>query len=149
MAGSSKRRTPEEALRIAVEDLGGLQEVGARLRPEIDPILAGQWLAHCLTATKRDKLSLAQVQRIWEWAHAIGAHEGFEAFAASLGYTAVAHTPEAQLAEALKRAEQARAHAEATARDLQTILDNPQLVALMRAAHINVDAASGVQGAGR
>lgn len=143
---NTTHRSPEEALRIAVEALGGLQEVGARLRPDMDPIIAGQWLAHCLTAGKRDKLSLAQERRVWEWAHVIGAHEGFDAYARSLGYTAVAHTPEAQLADALKRAALARDDATATARDLQNLIDNPRLLATLRAAHVNVDALGSGEG---
>ena len=49
-------KTPEEALRISVDALGGLQDVGAELRheSEMDPISAGQWLSHCLIPTKRE-----------------------------------------------------------------------------------------------
>jgi hypothetical protein len=42
----------------------------------------------------------------------------------------------------MKAAEQARAQAEETARNLQTLLENPKLLATMRAAHLNVEAAA-------
>lgn len=136
------RKTPEECLRMAVDALGGLQEVGNMLRPDIDPMVAGQWLSHCLTATKRDKLSESQRVMIWQRAHAIGAHEGYQAFARSLGYTAEPTSPDAQLLDAYKRAEAARQAAAEAANDLATLIDNPRLLAAMRAANINVEAIS-------
>jgi hypothetical protein len=137
---NNTRKTPEECLRIAVESLGGLQEVGHMLRPDMDPALAGQWLSHCLTSTKRDKLSEQQRHLIWRRAHAIGAHEGYQAFARSLGYSADPITVDAQLVDAIKRAEAARLVAAETANDLASILDNPRLIATLKAANINVDA---------
>lgn len=134
------RKTPEECLRIAVDDLGGLQEVGHILKPDMSPEAAGQWLSHCLTAGKRDKLSESQRHLIWRKAFAIGAHEGYQAYARSLGYSAEAVAPDAQLVEAVKRAEAAQAAAVETAQDLAQLLDNPRLLATLRAHNVNVDA---------
>jgi hypothetical protein len=123
---NATRKTLEEALRIAVDALGGLQQVGHDLRPDLEPDIAGQWLSHCLTATKRDKLSLSQQRHIFRAAHAAGEHAGFEALAATCGYTA---TP---FAEAAKR------EAIEAARDLELLSDNPRLLAIMRAANLKV-----------
>jgi hypothetical protein len=137
------RRAPEEALRASVDALGGLQEVGHALKgADSDPVLAGQWLSHCLTESKRDKLSLSQIVHVFKRASAIGEHDGFAIFALLCGYQVQPIGVEAQLAEAMKAAEQARAQAEETARNLQTLLENPKLLATMRAAHLNVEAAA-------
>jgi len=140
MGAKTNRRTPEEALRASVAGIGGLQEVGSQLKPESDPVLAGQWLAHCLTADKRDKLSLAQIVLIFHRAYLQGEHDGFQQFAALCGYEAKPVLPEELLAVALKRAQQAKADADETARNLQTLIENPKLLATLKAAHVNVGA---------
>lgn len=134
------RRSPEEALRASVDALGGLQEVGHVFKADIDPALAGQWLAHCLTAVKRDKLSLSQVVHIFRGAHAIGDHDGFAMFARLCGYQAQAIGVDAQLSDALRQAREARAHAEESARHLQTFIEDPKLLATLKAHGVNVDA---------
>lgn len=134
----SIRRTPEEALRASVDALGGLQAVGHTFKPEADPILAGQWLAHCLTAAKRDKLSLAQIVHVFKSAHAAGEHDGFAVFALLCGYRVEAVGIDAELAEAKRRAEKAVAEAIEAARHLQSLADNPELLARMQAAGLKV-----------
>jgi hypothetical protein len=133
-------RTPEEALRASVDALGGLQKVGHGFKPETDPALAGQWLSHCLTKGKRDKLSLDQVVHIFKQAHAAADHDGFAVFALLCGYQVQPLGVDAQLADALRQAREAQERAEETARNLQTIIDNPKLLATLRAAHVNVGA---------
>lgn len=99
-------RTPEEALRLCVDALGGLQAVGHRLKGEdSDPVLAGVWLSHALTATCRDKLSLSQIVWIFREAHEIGFHAGVDDFAEIIGYRVVATlNPKEQLADLAREA---------------------------------------------
>ena len=135
---NATRKTLEEALRIAVDALGGLQQVGHDLRPDLEPDIAGQWLSHCLTAAKRDKLSLSQQRHIFRAAHAAGEHAGFEAFAATCGYTATPFAADTQFVDAVKRAEAAKREAIEAAHDLELLSDNPRLMAIMRAANLKV-----------
>lgn len=132
------QRTPEECLRISIDALGGLQQVGHCLRPELDPVLAGQWLAHCTQESHSQKLSEAQEATIWRKAYAIGSHAGFQAYAQSMGYQAVPISTDAQLVEAVKRAEAAKREATEAARDLSMLVENPRLLAQMQAAGLKV-----------
>lgn len=103
--------TFEEILRGAIDALGGLKVVGHRLQPHKHPILAGQWLSHCLDDERREKLELAQVVLILQMAKGRGYHAGAEALAGLLGYRVVAIVSEAeQLADLVRKAE---AHAAA------------------------------------
>lgn len=105
------RPTTEAALRSAVDALGGLQVVGHRLRPEIDPILAGQWLAHCLDPERREKLAFEQVAWIFAQAKLAGAHAGFAQLAEVCGYRVTAVLdPKDELADLVRRAESALRH---------------------------------------
>jgi hypothetical protein len=135
---TDNRRTPEEALRIAADAMGGLQEAGFVLRPDVDPTLAGHWLGHCLTATKRDKLALSQIVLLFRRANTIGEHAGFAAFAAACGYAATPITPEAEFAAAIKRADAARREASQAAADLDELSRRPELLARMEAAGLKV-----------
>ena len=133
--------TPEEAIRKSVDSAGGMKAIGHALRPELEPATADEWLVHCLTASRREKLSLAQLVYIFRQANQIAGHAGFNAFCRLCGYgTAEPLLPEAQLAEASKRALAAKHEAEAAVHDLQTLIDNPRLLATMRAAGLKVDA---------
>lgn len=134
----SIRRSPEEALRASVESLGGLQEVGHGLKPESDPVLAGQWLAHCLSRDKRDKLSLAQIVHIFKRAHGAGEHDGFAVFALLCGYQVNPVGIDAELAAAVKRAQDAAVEAAEASKHLQMLAENPELMARMKAAGLNV-----------
>jgi hypothetical protein len=132
------RKSPEEALRQAADALGGLQCAGHLLQPDKDPAIAGHWLGHCLTSTKRDKLALSQIVMLFRRAGLLGAHDGFATFAACCGYAATPITPEAEFAAALKRAETIKAEACRAAADLETLLDNPELLARMQAAGLKL-----------
>jgi hypothetical protein len=68
----------------------------------------------------------------------LGAHDGFATFAACCGYAATPITPEAEFAAALKRAETIKAEACRAAADLETLLDNPELLARMQAAGLKL-----------
>src|SRR5690348_9405745 len=97
--------TIEEALRTAIDALGGLKVVGARLRPHLDPVLAGQWLAHCLDHERREKLELGQVDLILRLAKARGFHRAAESIAAGWGYRVTAILdPTEEIADLSRRA---------------------------------------------
>lgn len=130
----------DEALRTAVEALGGLKEVGHLLRPDIDPVSAGQWLSHCLSQGKRDKLASTQIDYIFDHAAQIGAHEALQGWCRGrgAGYTAAPTAPAVALAEAQQRALAAKQEAEQAAQDIQQLIDNPRLFATMRAAGLKV-----------
>ncbi len=132
------KRTPEEALRASVDALDGLQAVGATLRTDIDPVLAGQWLSHCLTATKRDKLALTQIVRIFREAAALGEHDGFAMFAELCGYDVRPNDIENGLRIARDAAQVALREAQELARDYDELANRPELLARMRAANVKV-----------
>jgi hypothetical protein len=120
-----------DALRAAVNDLGGLQRVGHMLRPDHDPVLAGQWLSHCLNNDHRDKLSLRQITLILRTAHARAEHAGFHRLCAVHGYApATPITPNDELADAVRAAQSARIASEQA---------NARLIATMRAAGVNTE----------
>lgn len=84
------------------------------------------------TTSKRDKLALTQIVKVFRAAQGLGEHEGFQMFAAICGYTA-------QLVDALKRASALKAEAEETIEHVRTLSENPKLRALMNAAHVNTE----------
>lgn len=86
----SSNRTLQEALRLAIDALGGMKVVGSSLKPEMDPVLAREWLNHCLTSGRRERITLEQVAWIFRQAKAAGSHSGFEALAQALGYRVTA-----------------------------------------------------------
>ena len=125
------QRALDDGLRLAVDAIGGLQSVGHLLRPEMHPILAGQWLAHCLDPGRREKLSGAQIALVFARAKIAGKHDGFVAFAESPGYRVTAVIdPKDEIADLARRATQ---HAQA-ATDLSA-----EALERMRHAGIKVD----------
>jgi hypothetical protein len=124
-------RGPDEALRLAVDALGGDKAVGSALRPEMNPVLAGQWVSHCLDPERREKFSAAQIVFVLTRAKGKGRHEAFESFAQQCGYRVVAVLdPNEEIAELARRAE-------AAAR-LSTELSQ-EMLARMQHAHIKVE----------
>ena len=124
-------RIPQEALRMAVDDLGGEQRAGHLLRPELDPILAGQWLSHCLSLHERHKLSLEQLVLLLLTARKDGKHRAFEALAELCGYRVTAVVTDAEVIADLAR------KAEKAAREAGELTD--EIRARMRAAHLGID----------
>lgn len=134
---TSFRHTPEDALRRAVDALGGPQRVGHDLKPEMPPPVAGVWLSHCLTASKRDKLSLSQIACIFRDAYKAGEHDGFMAFAESLGYRVIGIEPQAQADELTKSAE---AKISQAIQELQQVRElTAEQSARAKSVHLNVE----------
>jgi len=63
-----------EAIRATINALGGMKEVGSKLKIELDPVDAGKWLANCVNTAKRDRLNPDQLAYIRRKARAAGCH---------------------------------------------------------------------------
>jgi len=122
-----------DALRTSIDALGGQKVVGHHLRPEMHPVLAGQWVAHCLDSERREKFSPEQMDLILDRAKAASKHDGFVAWAKSRGYHVTAVMDERdQIADLARKAEQAAKQAGELS---QEVLER------MRAAGIKMEAA--------
>lgn len=128
---SSVNRTLQEALRLAIDALGGMKAVGSRLKPEMDPVLAREWLSHCLQRDRRERMTLDQVAWILREARSAGKHDGFEALAQLLGYRVTAVIDEREAIVDLARQAQQKA-AEATAL-------SAEMLARANAMHLKVE----------
>jgi hypothetical protein len=63
-----------EAIRAAVQALGGFKRVGTELKPDLAADAAGRWLADCLNPEKRDILPLSALAYIRRRAREKGCH---------------------------------------------------------------------------
>ena len=63
-----------DAVRAAVEGLGGYKRVGHDRRPDLSVESAGRWLADCCNPDKREKLSLTELAYIRKTARQAGIH---------------------------------------------------------------------------
>lgn len=63
-----------DAVRAAVEGLGGYKRVGHDMRPDLSVDAAGRWLADCINPDKREKLSLTELAYIRKAARQAGVH---------------------------------------------------------------------------
>jgi hypothetical protein len=84
--------SPDDALRAAIQALGGYKQVGALIWPDKTPDNAGRLLADCVNTARSEKLELTQVLRIFVLARDKGFHEPFVWFAGEAGYEARAVT---------------------------------------------------------
>lgn len=79
---------PEDALRAAVQALGGAKQVGARLWPDKTPDNAGRLLLDCLNPSRSEKLDLGQTMRLLGWAKEAGVHGPMAWICGEIGYDA-------------------------------------------------------------
>ncbi len=79
---------PMDAVRSAVQALGGAKQVGARLWPDKSPDTAGRLLLDCLNASRSEKLELTQVMRVLAWAREAGFHGPMQWICSEIGYEA-------------------------------------------------------------
>lgn len=63
-----------DAVRAAVEGLGGYKRVGHDMRPDLSVEAAGRWLADCVNPDKRENLSLTELAYIRKAARQSGVH---------------------------------------------------------------------------
>ena len=130
-----------DALKAAVNAMGKAKKVGPRLRPESKD--AAGWLLNCLNPNHEQKLDPEQVALILRMACDVGYHDAKAYFDRECGYAPSAPLAlEAQLADALRAAQANRRRAEESERDLRDLIDNPRLLATLRAAHVNTEAMS-------
>ena len=80
--------SPEEALKSAVNALGGTKEVGLQLFPDKSADVASRHLNDCLNNSRAEKLDLSQILWILRKAKEKGHHTAFAWFANYVGYEA-------------------------------------------------------------
>lgn len=83
---------PEDALKAAVQALGGAKAVGSKLWPDKSADTAGRLLSDCLNPFRSEKLELSQLMMIFRMAHEAGVHEAMLWICANSGYEARAVT---------------------------------------------------------
>ncbi|WP_157062620.1 hypothetical protein [Pseudoxanthomonas dokdonensis] len=63
-----------DAVRHAVEAMGGFKRIGHDMKPDMTVEAAGRWLADCCNPDKREKLSLSELAYIRKAARQAGVH---------------------------------------------------------------------------
>ena len=81
--------SPEDALRAAVQALGGAKKLGALLWPDKGVDNAARHLLDCINANRHEKLELSQVMRILALAKEAGCHAPMAWLAAEVGYDVI------------------------------------------------------------
>lgn len=77
---------PEDALRAAVQALGGSKKVGAMLWPDKGVDTASRLLLDCINPSRAEKLEASQIMRVFALAKDSGCHGPFAWFAGEVGY---------------------------------------------------------------
>lgn len=75
-----------DALREAVQALGGMKAVGAKMRPEKGVDAAGRWLNDALNPNREEKLDPDQVLWLLREGRAAGCHAAMNYLAREAGY---------------------------------------------------------------
>lgn len=91
--------TIEDALKAAIMSQRGYKAVGAKLWPDAAPEAAARKLAHCVDASRLERLSPSQVVFVLRGAREIGYHEPMNFFAADIGYKAEPVTEQDQMVD--------------------------------------------------
>lgn len=77
---------PEDALRAAVQALGGAKKVGALLWPDKGVDSASRLLLDCINPSRAEKLEMSQIMRVFALAKDAGCHGPFAWLAGEVGY---------------------------------------------------------------
>lgn len=77
-----------DAMRAAVQSLGGTKRVGALLWSDLSPDNAGRRLNDALNPNRSERLTLSQVMKVLQMAKAAGHHGPMAWIAAEVGYSA-------------------------------------------------------------
>lgn len=77
---------PEDALRAAVQALGGAKKVGGMLWPDKGADAAGRHMLDCINPGRNEKLDLSQVMAVLRLAKEQGHHAPMTWIAAEIGY---------------------------------------------------------------
>lgn len=79
---------PEDALRAAVQYLGGTKKVGVMLWPDKGVDAASRYLLDCLNPSRAEKLEITQIMRLFTLAKETGHHGPYTWFSEQIGYDA-------------------------------------------------------------
>ena len=79
---------PEDALRAAVQELGGAKKVGPLLWPDKSVDGASRLLLDCINSSRAEKLEITQIMRILALAKDAGFHAPYAWFSGEIGYDA-------------------------------------------------------------
>ncbi|MCM2537960.1 hypothetical protein [Burkholderia glumae] len=79
---------PEDALKAAVQALGGAKKIGPMLWPDKSADTAGRQLLDCLNPSRSEKLDLSQTMMIFRLARDAGCFAPFQWFALEIGFEA-------------------------------------------------------------
>lgn len=80
--------SPEDALKAAVQALGGAKQVGAALWPDKTPDAARTRLLDCLNTARTERLDVTELMFVLRLARDKGCHGPFCWLAAEVGYDA-------------------------------------------------------------
>ncbi|CAM8785124.1 hypothetical protein NCI_04906 [Burkholderia pseudomallei] len=83
---------PEDALKAAVQAMGGAKKIGPLLWPDKSIDTAARLLLDCLNAGRSEKLDLSQTMMIFRMARDAGCYSPFVWFANEVGFDAKAAT---------------------------------------------------------
>lgn len=78
--------TPEQALRSAVDALGGFKRVGSEIWPALPADAAGRKLSQCLDDDRPEKLSLSELCMVLRMARTKGIHVAAAFLMTDAGY---------------------------------------------------------------
>jgi hypothetical protein len=84
--------SPEDALKSAVQELGGAKQVGAALWPDKTPDAARTRLLDCLNPARSERLDVTELMFVFRKARDAGCHGPFSWLCAEIGYEARAVT---------------------------------------------------------
>jgi hypothetical protein len=79
---------PEDALRTAIQALGGAKKVASEMWPDKTADNASRLLLDCINPSRAEKLEISQIMRIFKQAKEAGCHGPFAWFAHEIGYEA-------------------------------------------------------------
>lgn len=88
-----------EAIKTAVQALGGAKKVGSTLWPDKSPDKAGELLNNCLNRTRHEKLDPEQVLFLSREARKVGVHSIAVFFGDDGGYQITPIEPKDEMAE--------------------------------------------------
>lgn len=78
--------SPEDALRAAIQVLGGAKKVGPMMWPDKTIDNAARQLLDCINPSRAEKLDMSQIMRVFSLAKEAGCHGPFAWFAGEIGY---------------------------------------------------------------
>ncbi len=87
----------EDALKAAVQALGGAKKIGALIWPDKGVDNASRYLLDCINPSRSEKLDITQTMMIFRMARDEGYHAPFIWFSAEIGYDAKPVTREEEV----------------------------------------------------